>query len=76
MSTRVVIVDLFGLILMVCGFVMAFRQAMVRRMFGRSPTPGRTAPADPLTYALRIAGTMIMVFGFALAMMVTLFSLA
>lgn len=76
MSGRVLIVDLFGLVLLVLGFCMAFRQSFVRRILGWSPAPGKDGPADPATYVLRISGIMIMVFGFVLAMMVTLFSLA
>ena len=76
MSVRVAIVDLCGLVLVVLGYCMAFRQAGVRRMFGWSAAPGEGGSADPATYALRIAGVMIMVFGFVLGMMVTLFSLA
>ncbi len=76
MSTHVVLVDLFGFILMVCGFSMAFRQSFVRRVFGWKQAPGGNGSPDAATYALRIAGVMIMAFGFALAMMVTLFSLA
>ena len=76
MSAHVVIVDLLGFILIACGFAMAFRQSFVRRIFGWSPAPDAAGSADPVTYVLRIAGTMIMVFGFALAMMETLFSLA
>ncbi|MDE2563966.1 MAG: hypothetical protein KGL48_17140 [Sphingomonadales bacterium] len=71
MSTYIAIVDLFCLVLTVCGFSMAFRQGLVRRMFDWPP-PGNTDSADPLTYILRIAGVMIMVFGFAFGMMVTL----
>ncbi|HQA27461.1 MAG TPA: hypothetical protein PK893_15105 [Candidatus Competibacteraceae bacterium] len=55
---------------------MAFRQSFVRRMLGWSPAPGKTCEADPTAYGLRIAGVMVMVFGFALGMMVTLFNLA
>lgn len=74
----VLIVDVFGLILAVIGFCMAFRQGLVRRLIGRPP---RTASAvnegdDPLTYILRIAGVMMMAFGIAIGCMVTMFSLA
>jgi uncharacterized protein YjeT (DUF2065 family) len=77
----ILIVDIFGLVLMVIGFVMAFRQDTARRVLGRPPRPpslrGRHQDSDdPLTYILRIAGTMIMVFGAAIAVMVTLFHLA
>ena len=64
-----------GLVLVALGFFMAFRQAGVRRMFGWTAAPREAGSADPVTYALRIAGVMIMVFGFVLGMMVTLFSL-
>lgn len=76
MPAQVIIVDLFELLLVVAGFTLAFRQQFVRRIFGWAAAPDKAAPADPATYALRIGGIMIMVFGFTLAMMVTLFSLA
>lgn len=78
MSARVLIVDAFGLILTLIGFAMAFRQSFVRRVFGWSRPASRTDrdEGDPVAYVLRISGTMIMVFGIALGMMVTLFSLA
>lgn len=76
MPVHVILVDLFGLLLVVVGFTLAFRQRFVRRIFGWAAAPDKAAPADPATYALRIGGTMIMVFGFTLGMMVTLFSLA
>ncbi|WP_395396110.1 hypothetical protein WBP07_22575 (plasmid) [Novosphingobium sp. BL-8A] len=71
-------VDVFSLFLAIGGFVMAFRQHLVRRLMGRrDPLPeskGNDAD-DPLTYILRIAGVMTMVFGIALGGMMTLFSL-
>ncbi|AMK23063.1 MULTISPECIES: hypothetical protein [Sphingomonadaceae] len=78
MPAFVLIVDLGGTILAVVGFNMAFRQAFVRRVLGRNGIleAKRARPdngQDPLTYALRIAGVMIMVFGIAIAGMVTLF---
>lgn len=78
MPEFVLIVDLFGVILAVIGFIMAFRQKVARRMLGR-PAPrsaGIGDDSDPLTYILRIAGVMVMVFGLALGLMVTLFHLA
>jgi hypothetical protein len=78
MPAHVLVVDFFGFILALVGFNMAFRQAAVRRMLGR-PAPHRSkndTVADPLTYGLRIAGIMIMVFGIVIAGMVTLFSLS
>ena len=75
MPTYVVIVDIFGAVLAVVGFIMAFRQAFVRDLLGLKTTP-RPSPQpddeDPLTYVLRIAGIMMAVFGIALAGMMTL----
>lgn len=77
MPTYVLIVDLFCVIFAVTGFTMAFRQNVARRMLGR-PAP-RSAnigdDSDPLTYILRISGVMVMVFGLAIGIMVTLFHL-
>ena len=75
------IVDFFAIILAIVGFSMAFRQPFVRRLIGRSPPPPSAIVAansdeEPITYVLRIAGVMVMVFGIAIGMMVTLFNLA
>jgi hypothetical protein len=78
MPAYVVIVDLVGLLLVAAGGTLAFRQHVVRRLLGRPEETNahRTGNEDdPLTYALRIAGTMMMVFGIAMAGMVTLFNL-
>jgi len=75
----VLIIDLFCLIAAATGFMMAFRQSVVRRLIGRPPVPpadgGRPEGSDPVTYILRISGTMVMVFGLAIGGMVTLFNL-
>jgi hypothetical protein len=75
MPAYVLIVDVFGVILAVIGFTMAFRQPVVRRIIGR-PERRRSAGAeegtDPLTYILRISGVMVMAFGVAIGGMVTL----
>ncbi|MFA7595576.1 MAG: hypothetical protein WCY92_04395 [Novosphingobium sp.] len=81
MSAHVLIVVLFGAVLAVIGFTMAFRQAFVRRLLGRSRrSPSQLSQGngdeDPSTYILRIAGIMIMVFGIALGGMMTLFHTA
>lgn len=73
----VLIVDLFALALAFVGFSMAFRQASVRRMLGHPPRPRSRAIQsdprdDPLTYVLRIAGIMLMIFGVVIGGMVTL----
>lgn len=82
---HVLIVDFFGAILAVIGFTMAFRQTFVRRLIGRPqrppPRPSSQAgqggeEAEPLTYILRIAGVMIMIFGIVIGGMVTLFHFA
>ncbi|NML91350.1 hypothetical protein VVT58_21955 (plasmid) [Sphingobium sp. SJ10-10] len=80
MSGYVFLVDIFAAILAVTGFSMAFRQSFVRRLIGRPPPPASTIVAansdeEPITYILRIAGVMVMVFGIAIGGMVTLFSL-
>lgn len=80
MPGYVLIVDFFGFVLAVIGFNMAFRQAVFRRLIGRSgPPPSRFRQSndddDPLTYILRIAGVMIMVFGIVIGGMVTLVNL-
>lgn len=81
MPGHVLIVDLFGVVLAVIGFTMAFRQKTFRRLIGRPPPPvsakaSPDAEGDPVTYILRIAGTMVMVFGLAIGVMVTLFNLS
>ncbi|AZI36327.1 hypothetical protein NT2_12_01350 [Caenibius tardaugens NBRC 16725] len=75
------IVDFFGLVLALLGFNMAFRQVSFRRAIGRPKSPARrlrggNEDEDPLTYILRIAGVMLMVFGIAIGGMLTLFNLA
>lgn len=77
MPAHVLIVDICGLVLAVVGFVMAFRQDLVRRILGRRGDPRgggglRDEGQDPLTYVLRIARIMIMVFGVAIGGMFTL----
>jgi len=80
MPAHVLIVAFFGIVLALIGFTMAFRQAFVRRLMGRSRRPssqfGGSGSEDPLTYILRIAGIMIMVFGITLGGMMTLFHMA
>ncbi|QTH20006.1 hypothetical protein HRJ34_16755 [Rhizorhabdus wittichii] len=75
MPGYVIVIDLFGIVLAVIGFNMAFRQAAVRRLFGRPAAPPSAVhdEDDPLTYVLRIAGVMVMIFGIVLGGMMTLF---
>ena len=78
MSGYVLTVDLFGLALAVTGFSMAFRQAWFRRLIGKPRPPTRSGvdpqPLEPLTYILRIAGVMVMIFGVVITLLTTLFS--
>lgn len=80
MPGHVIVVDLFGLVLAIVGFTMAFRQDFVRRILNpgasRKQLTRSDRENDPMTYILRIAGVMTMVFGVVLAGMITLFSLA
>lgn len=81
MPAYVIVVDICGLVLIAVGFIMAFRQDLVRRILYRNGAPGRpTSPRedgqDPLTYVLRIAGVMVMTFGLTVGGMITLFHLA
>lgn len=65
-----------GLCLAVTGFTLAFRQAWVRKLLGRPAPAGQAGgDEDPLAYALRIAGVMIMAFGVIIAGMFTAFHL-
>jgi hypothetical protein len=80
MPGYVLIIDLFGAILAGFGFTMAFRQSVIRRFIGGSdpaapPIASAKNHEDPLTYVLRIAGIMMMAFGIAIGIMVTLFHL-
>lgn len=81
MPAYVIVVDICGLALIAAGFIMAFRQGLVRRILYRNGAPGRPAAPgedgqDPLTYVLRIAGVMVMTFGLTVGGMITLFHLA
>ncbi|MFA7603299.1 MAG: hypothetical protein WCY29_09860 [Novosphingobium sp.] len=80
MPGYVLIVDFFGVVLAVIGFTMAFCQPAFRRLIGRPQAPVSRVVSedggDPLTYILRIAGVMVMIFGIVLAGMFTLFNLA
>jgi hypothetical protein len=68
------IVVVLGSCLAVVGFWMAFRQEAVRRLLGRPALPRAVdADEDPLAYALRISGVMVMAFGIVIGGMVTTF---
>jgi hypothetical protein len=71
MSVYVIAIAVFGVTLAILGFCMAFRQSAIRRILGRPLKPAQFADdgsrEDAMTYILRIAGIMIMVFGIAIA---------
>jgi len=66
------LVDLFGIVLIVAGLVVAFRKPR--------PRPGISSAADadedPRVYLRRIAGFMVAAFGLALTVMFTTFHFA
>ncbi|MHB9879026.1 hypothetical protein ACSMXM_05120 [Pacificimonas sp. ICDLI1SI03] len=80
MPAYVLIVDVFAVIFAVVGFCMVFRQTFVRRLIGQQPQPtslkeDASENEDPLSYILRIAGVMIMVFGIVIGGMFTMLHL-
>lgn len=83
MSTYTILVDLLAALLALTGFLMAFRQRLVRRWWGkafpRDPAlpsrPQRGAGEDPVQYALIIFGIMVMAFGLILFSFTTAFAL-
>ena len=63
-----------GLCLAVVGFTLAFRQAWVRKLLGQPAAPRLPGEdEDPLAYALRIGGVMVMAFGIIIGGMFTAF---
>ena len=80
MTGAVVAIDIAATILCLVGFLVAFRFEMIRRWWGGAPPPS-VSPArlsdkedEPLVYALRIAGVMLMAFSAAIALLFTIFS--
>jgi hypothetical protein len=75
MSGYVIAIAVFGLTLAILGFCMAFWQSAIRRVLRRPLKPTQFAEdgnrEDAMTYILRIAGVMTMVFGIAIAGMFT-----
>jgi hypothetical protein len=65
-------IDGLALLLIAAGFIMTFRQGMVRRILHLRPLAD-ASDEDSLTYALRLAGTMLMAFGAAIAVFFTAF---
>jgi hypothetical protein len=74
MPGHVLFVDLAGLILIVAGFHLAFRQRLVRRWWdavsprdeAASPRKAKRQEEDPVHYAMIISGMMIFAFGLIL----------
>lgn len=83
MSRGTIITDIFALAAIVFGFLLAFRQSLVRRWFARlfPPRPGEPPLAlrpdgeDPVHYAMIIAGVMLMAFGVLIGAFTTLYEL-
>lgn len=73
MTSGVLVIDIFAIVLIVVGFMMTFRQQTVRRLL-HSEMPRDPDDEDGTTYALRVAGTMLMAFGAALAILFTMFA--
>lgn len=67
------LVDLFGIVLIVVGLVIAFKKPRPRP--GASSLGGE-AEEDPRVYLRRIAGFMLAAFGLALTVMFTTFHFA
>ena len=79
MTSQALAVDAVALLFAAIGFLMAFRQRLVRRLAG-----GRGGPAgkpgdqgeDPVHYALLIFGMMILAFGIILFAFTTVYALS
>ncbi len=74
MTRSVFLLDGLAVLLVVVGFIMAFRQNIVRRLLHSRPL-ANASDEDALTYALRLGGTIIMAFGAAIAVFFTAFHL-
>ena len=66
---NIILVDAFCLIVMVVGLVLLFRSPAAGR---KSGNPAQAAANGPQMYLLRIVGAMMMVFGLALGLMMTI----
>ena len=81
MPPYVIAIDVAGIMLMILGIHLAFRQNTVRLWWSRlhrgssEPLPPLT-DGDPQYYVMRISGVMIMVFGFVISMMFTLVAIS
>ncbi|PXA86518.1 hypothetical protein DMC47_34220 [Nostoc sp. 3335mG] len=73
MSGMTILVDIFAVVLIVVGLIMTFRQSAVRELL-HSRELAEADEEDTTTYVLRIAGTMLMAFGAALAILFTSFA--
>jgi hypothetical protein len=82
MSVTVLTVVFLGLIFVITGFLMSFRQRVVRKVLCRwnpeSVFLAHRDPAgqDPIAYILRIFGVMLMAFGAVIAVSITLINIA
>jgi len=71
MSIYVIAIAVFGFTLAILGFCMTFWESAIRHAFGCHLISAQFDEdgnrEDAMTYILRIAGVMIMVFGIAIA---------
>jgi len=84
MPAHVLVADLFGIVLAVVGFHMAFRQHVVRALWDRGraarglrpkPRAPRAEADDPVHYALIIFGMMLFAFGIIIVGFMTAYAL-
>jgi hypothetical protein len=80
---HVLAVDLAGALLALAGFLLAFRQRALRRLWdrhrarrGRRPlsSGAEDTATDPAHYAMIIFGTMMMAFGIIIAAFTTIYA--
>lgn len=78
MPVTVIVVDVVGLLLVLLGFHLTFRQDFDRHWWEvlrhdrpRSASRQPLTDDDPARYILRISGMMILAFGFVISMLFT-----
>ena len=77
MPSHVIAIDAVAILFAVIGFLMAFRQRLVRRLLGGRAARriGTEESEDPLHHALLIFGMMILAFGLILFGFTTFYAL-
>ena len=79
MTSHALAVDAVALLFVAVGFLMAFRQRLVRRLAGGGARAGKANAdqgEDPVHYALLIFGMMILAFGIILFAFTTVYALS